>query len=139
MRLEQNGFIKSRFILDNIIVVWEGMEWASHSKQNAIFLKIDFVKAYDRIEWSFILVMLQALGFSPHFSNLCRCNLGMPLCASPSMVTNLLPLDCLDIFDRASLLRLPYIYTRLKTLGICLPMPLGLAKSGVFPCPSRLV
>lgn len=25
---EQTGFIKSRFILDNIIVVWEGMEWA---------------------------------------------------------------------------------------------------------------
>ena len=31
--LEQMGLIKSCYILDNIIVVWEGMEWARHSKQ----------------------------------------------------------------------------------------------------------
>ena len=43
------------------------MEWARKSKQKAIFLKIDFAKAYDRIEWPFILAMLQALGFGPNF------------------------------------------------------------------------
>lgn len=32
-----------------------------------MFLKIDFAKAYDCIEWPFILAMLQALGFSPIF------------------------------------------------------------------------
>ena len=32
-----------------------------------LFLKIDFEKAYDKIEWSFILVMLSMLGFDPHF------------------------------------------------------------------------
>ena len=58
VRPEKTGFIKSRYILDNIIVVWEGMEWARKSKQKAIFLKIDFAKAYDRIEWPFILAML---------------------------------------------------------------------------------
>ena len=29
---EQTGFIKSRYILDNIIAIWEGMEWARKSK-----------------------------------------------------------------------------------------------------------
>jgi hypothetical protein len=67
VRPEQTGFIKSRYILDNIIAVWEGMEWARQSKQAALFLKIDFAKAYDRIEWPFILAMLQALGFGPQF------------------------------------------------------------------------
>ena len=43
------------------------MEWAHKSKQKAIFLKIDFSKAYDHIEWPFILAMLQALGFGPNF------------------------------------------------------------------------
>jgi hypothetical protein len=33
IRPEQTGFIKSRYILDNIIAVWEGMEWARLSKQ----------------------------------------------------------------------------------------------------------
>ena len=30
-------------------------------------MKIDFAKAYDRIEWPFILAMFQALGFGPNF------------------------------------------------------------------------
>ena len=67
VRPKQIGFIRSRYILDNIIFVSEGMEWAHKSKQKAIFLKIDFSKAYDRIEWPFILAMLQALGFGPNF------------------------------------------------------------------------
>ena len=67
VRPKQTGFLKSRYILDNIIAIWEGMEWASKSKQSAIFLKIDFAKAYDRIEWPFILAMVRAIGFGPNF------------------------------------------------------------------------
>lgn len=43
------------------------MEWVRRSRQQALFLKIDFAKAYDHIEWPFILTMLQALGFGPFF------------------------------------------------------------------------
>ena len=67
IRPEQTGIMKSWYILDNIIAMWEGMEWARHSKQHAIFLKIDFEKAYDWIEWPFILTMLYALWFGPTF------------------------------------------------------------------------
>ena len=68
---EKTGFIKSKYILDKIIAVWEGMEWACKSKQLSIFLKIDFSKAYDHIEWPFILAMLQALGFGHNFFTVC--------------------------------------------------------------------
>lgn len=34
-----------------------------------MFIKIDFEKAYDRIEWQFILSMLKALGFGLVFIN----------------------------------------------------------------------
>ena len=43
------------------------MQWAQSSGQDALFIKIDFEKAYDHIEWRFILAMLQALGFGPYF------------------------------------------------------------------------
>ena len=37
VQLEKIGFIKSRYILDNIIAVWEGMEWSHQSKQPVVF------------------------------------------------------------------------------------------------------
>lgn len=43
------------------------MEWARASQQNDLFVKIHFDKAYDKIEWNFILAMLQALGFGLRF------------------------------------------------------------------------
>ncbi|KAH9312921.1 hypothetical protein KI387_027956 [Taxus chinensis] len=69
VRPEQSGFVKGRFILDNLIVVWEGLEWARASLQKVVFLKIDFEKAYDHIGWSLILVMLKGLGFGDFFLN----------------------------------------------------------------------
>lgn len=58
VQLKHTEFIQSRYILDNVLAFWEGMEWAHVSNQNALFIKIDFVKAYDRIEWLFIISML---------------------------------------------------------------------------------
>ena len=67
IRPEQIGFIMGRYILDNVIIIWEGMEWARSSNHDTIFIKIDFKKAYDRIEQNFIIDILDALGFGPIF------------------------------------------------------------------------
>lgn len=67
IQLEQIGFIHGWYILDNVLVLWECMEWAYHSQQDILFLKINFEKAYDKIEWSLILYMLYAIGFGPNF------------------------------------------------------------------------
>lgn len=64
---EQKGFIKNRFILDAIITLWEAMEYAQDSSQEYIFFKIDFDKAYDRIEWDFIFQSLHDIGFGRQF------------------------------------------------------------------------
>ena len=45
------------------------MKWTHLSKQNILFIKIDFEKAYDWIEWRFILSMLKFVGFRPMFIN----------------------------------------------------------------------
>lgn len=59
----QIGFIKGRYILYNLITSWEAMNWAKDDKQNAAMVLLDFEKAYDRIEWPFVVNMLEAFGF----------------------------------------------------------------------------
>lgn len=60
---EQMGFVQGIFILDIVIVAWEAMEWAREYGKQALFLKIDVDKAYDRVNWTFIIDMLSCLGF----------------------------------------------------------------------------
>lgn len=43
------------------------MEWAKEQNTKGLCMKIDFDKAYDRLEWSFILKMLEWLGFGKSF------------------------------------------------------------------------
>jgi hypothetical protein len=62
---EHTSFVKGRFILDTVVSTWEAMEWARETSQQSLILKIDFDKAYDWVDWSFILEMLTCLGFGP--------------------------------------------------------------------------
>lgn len=52
-----------QFILDNIFFIHETMDWAKHSKQSLIFLKLDFLKAYDMVDWSFLFQVMLKFGF----------------------------------------------------------------------------
>ena len=46
---EQKGFIKGRYIMDAILTLWKGMEYAVESDKDFVFLRIDFDKAYARV------------------------------------------------------------------------------------------
>ena len=48
---EQSAFLPMRFILDNLVLTQETMAWAKQSNQALLFLKLDFLKAYDMVEW----------------------------------------------------------------------------------------
>lgn len=67
VKKEHKGFVKERYILDAIIALWEGVEFAEETKQYYCFLKIDFDKASDRFEWGFITSSLRSMGLSPPF------------------------------------------------------------------------
>ncbi|MCO5606714.1 hypothetical protein L7F22_060904 [Adiantum nelumboides] len=56
-----------RFILDTIITLRETFEYAEDVDMQYVFFKIDFDKAYDRIEWDFILQSLHDIGFGKLF------------------------------------------------------------------------
>jgi hypothetical protein len=40
------------------------MEWATESKQDLVILLLDFEKAYDRINWTFLQSTMRKQGFS---------------------------------------------------------------------------
>ena len=60
---EQKGFIKGRYILDVIITLWESLEYINKFEIDMIVFKIDFEKAYDRVDWAFLEDTMLCMGF----------------------------------------------------------------------------
>ena len=60
----QNAFIKKRCIHDNFIYAQRVIQLLHKKKKSALFIKLDISKAFDSIGWSFLLEVLEKLGFS---------------------------------------------------------------------------
>jgi len=60
----QNAFIKKRCIHDNFIYSQRVIQLLHKRKKPALFIKLDISKAFDSIGWSFLLEVMEALGFS---------------------------------------------------------------------------
>ena len=63
----QSAFVPGRSIHDNILLTHEIMHKFKtlKNKTSWVAIKLDMEKAYDRLEWDFILKCLQELGFHP--------------------------------------------------------------------------
>ncbi|KAL3683686.1 hypothetical protein R1sor_001708 [Riccia sorocarpa] len=59
---QQTGFVAGRNIIDNILSLRLGQEWAQVTSQNTIFVKLDFMKAYDRVAHNFLWDTLTEMG-----------------------------------------------------------------------------
>jgi Reverse transcriptase (RNA-dependent DNA polymerase) len=51
----QYAFLKDQNIMDNIIYAHEILHFMHHSKEPGLLLKLDFKKAFDNIDWNYIL------------------------------------------------------------------------------------
>ncbi|KAK9927793.1 hypothetical protein M0R45_024959 [Rubus argutus] len=61
--IAQGAFVKGRQILDAVLVANEVVEETKKKKNEGLFLKVDFEKAYDHIEWTFLDHVLEQKGF----------------------------------------------------------------------------
>lgn len=54
-------------ILDNVVVANEVVDEALKERKEIFVFKIDFEKAYDSVDFNFLLDMLSLLGFKKHW------------------------------------------------------------------------
>jgi hypothetical protein len=59
----QSAFIKGRYLVDGVMIINEVVDLAKKTGKQCLILKVDFEKAYDSVEWSFLDYMLERFGF----------------------------------------------------------------------------
>ncbi|XP_028089573.1 uncharacterized protein LOC114289924 [Camellia sinensis] len=59
----QFAFVCGKYILDGVLIANEVVDGWKRSKKKGIILKLDFEKAYDSINWEFLVSMMRNFGF----------------------------------------------------------------------------
>ena len=66
---DQTGFVKGRYIGDNIRLAYDIINYTEHHNKQGMILLVDFEKAFDSVSWSFIQKALSFFNFSPMIQN----------------------------------------------------------------------
>ncbi|KAK9120022.1 hypothetical protein Scep_018115 [Stephania cephalantha] len=61
--MEQTAFVPDRQMMDSVLIASEVVEYARKRGLQGFVLKLDFAKAYDRVDWTFLDYVLQRKGF----------------------------------------------------------------------------
>lgn len=69
----QSGFVKGRFISENILIAQEMFHSLGRKASSVnVALKLDMAKAYDRVQWSYLLHVLHIMGFPERWLDFIR-------------------------------------------------------------------
>ena len=62
----QNAFVEGRQIIDNTsLIVNEVIDYWQKRGEKGVICKLDIEKAYDNINWQFLMKVMQHMGFGP--------------------------------------------------------------------------
>ena len=60
----QSAFLEGRGLLESVLVANEMVDYLMKAKKSGVFVKVDFEKAYDSVDWKFLYYMMGRLGFN---------------------------------------------------------------------------
>ena len=66
---DQTGFMKNRFIGDNIRLIYDIIDYLNSKQRPGMLICIDFEKAFDSLDWGFMLKTMKSFGFG---SDICH-------------------------------------------------------------------
>ena len=64
---DQSGSVPGRFIGESVLLLQNIVEYATLNDIPAALISLDQEKAFDRVDWAFLLKTLKAMGFGPSF------------------------------------------------------------------------
>ena len=64
---DQTGYVKNRFIGENIGLISDVIELYEKKNLPGMLLFIDFEKAFDSLEWNYLFKVLEVMNFGPMF------------------------------------------------------------------------
>ena len=69
INLNQTGYIKGRFIGENVRLIQDAMFHTKKEEKPGIAIFLDFRKAFDTVEWDYLRAALQRFNFGPDILN----------------------------------------------------------------------
>jgi retron-type reverse transcriptase len=69
IKTSQTVFMSGRNIMEGVVILHETIHELHRKKLDGVVLKLDFEKAYDKVNWSFLQQALRMKGFSPKWCN----------------------------------------------------------------------
>jgi len=63
IRPTQTAFMQGRHILEGVLILHETIHELHRKKMDGVLLKLDFEKAYDKVQWPFLQQVLRMKGF----------------------------------------------------------------------------
>ncbi|KAL0316454.1 UNVERIFIED_CONTAM: hypothetical protein Sradi_5523600 [Sesamum radiatum] len=139
LHLTQSGFVQGRLISDNILLSRTHCLGKNGCMNNTIF-KLDMEKAYDRVNWNFLYLMLCKVGFPTVWIDMIKKLIENCCLASSSMVKVWGSLSRRVDLGRVILSRQPSLLLRQNAfhedLNSCISSSPGLRSSQRVICPS---
>nr|GEV55001.1 cysteine-rich receptor-like protein kinase [Tanacetum cinerariifolium] len=65
----QMAFIKGRQIIDGPLMINEIISWAKKERKRLFLFKVNFEKAFDSLNWNFLILVMSQMGFSLKWLN----------------------------------------------------------------------